>query len=99
MIFYIITQESYADLRDKIKRKWVVNIMNEQEFIEKMKDEVLDTESDLSLDMPLDKVEEWDSLSFVSFIAMAKESGFPQVNRDSVNSALTIRDLFELVKC
>ncbi len=72
--------------------------MNEQEFIEKMKDEVLDTESDISLDMPLEDVEEWDSLSFVSFIAMAKESGFTQVNRDSVNRAVTVRDLFELVK-
>lgn len=72
--------------------------MNEQEFIEKMKDEVLDTENDITLDMKLEDVEEWDSLSFVSFIAMAKESGFSQVNRDSVNSAVTIHDLFELVK-
>ena len=72
--------------------------MNEQEFLEKMKDEVLDTEADISLDMKLEDVEEWDSLSFVSFIAMAKESGFSQVNRDSVNNAVTIQDLFELVK-
>ena len=72
--------------------------MNEDEFIEKMQDEVLDTEADISLDMTLADIEEWDSLSFVSFIAMAKESGFTQVNRDSVNSAVTVRDLFELVK-
>ncbi len=72
--------------------------MNENEFIEKMQDEVLDTEADISLDMTLADIEEWDSLSFVSFIAMAKESGFTQVNRDSVNSAVTVRDLFELVK-
>ena len=72
--------------------------MNEQEFLEKMKDEVLDTEADISLDMKLEDVEEWDSLSFVSFIAKAKESGFSQVNRDSVNNAVTIQDLFELVK-
>lgn len=72
--------------------------MNEQEFIEKMKDEVLDTEDDISLDMSLENVKEWDSLSFVSFIAIAKEAGFTQVNRDSVNRAVTIRDLFELVQ-
>lgn len=72
--------------------------MKEQEFIEKMQDEVLDTEADITLDMTLADIEEWDSLSFVSFIAMAKESGFTQVNRDSVNSAVTVRDLFELVK-
>ena len=75
-----------------------VSTMNEQEFIEKMQDEVLDTEADISLDMALADIEEWDSLSFVSFIAMAKESGFTHVNRDSVNSAVTVRDLFELVK-
>lgn len=72
--------------------------MDEQDFIEKLKDEVLDTDSELSLDMALDNLDEWDSLSFVSFIAMAKESGFLQVNRDSVNRAVTVRDLFELVK-
>lgn len=72
--------------------------MSEQEFITKMQDEVLDTESDISLDMTLDDVEEWDSLSFVSFIAMAKESGFINVNRDVVNEAKTVKDLFELVK-
>ena len=72
--------------------------MTEQEFIKKMKDNVLDTENDISLDMSLENIEEWDSLSFVSFIAMAKESGFPQVNRDSVNRAVTVHDLFELVK-
>lgn len=72
--------------------------MTEQEFIEKMKDEVLDTESDISLDMPLENVEEWDSLSFVSFIAMAKEYGFTQVNRDAVKKAVTVGDLFALVK-
>lgn len=72
--------------------------MDEQDFIEKLKDEVLDTDSELSLDMALDNLDEWDSLSFVSFIAMAKESGFLRVNRDSVNRAVTVRDLFELVK-
>lgn len=72
--------------------------MDEQDFIEKLKDEVLDTDSELSLDMTLDNLDEWDSLSFVSFIAMAKESGFLRVNRDSVNRAVTVRDLFELVK-
>ena len=72
--------------------------MTEQEFIEKMRDEVLDTENDISLDMALENIEEWDSLSFVSFIAMAKESGFTQVNRAAVNEAITMGDLFALVK-
>ena len=72
--------------------------MAEQEFIEKMQEYVLDTENDISLDMALADIEEWDSLSFVSFIAMAKESGFTQVNRDAVNKAVTVGDLFTLLK-
>ncbi|ORU01365.1 hypothetical protein D081_0184 [Anaerovibrio sp. JC8] len=72
--------------------------MTEQEFIEKMQEEVLDTDSEIVLDMALTDVEEWDSLSFVSFIAMAKESGFTNVNREAVNKAVTIKDLYELVK-
>lgn len=72
--------------------------MTEQEFIEKMQEDVLDTDAELSLDMILTDVEEWDSLSFVSFIAMAKESGFTDVNREVVNEAKTVKDLFELVK-
>lgn len=72
--------------------------MTEQEFIEKMQEDVLDTDAELSLDMILTDVEEWDSLSFVSFIAMAKESGFTDVNREVVNEAKTVKELFELVK-
>lgn len=72
--------------------------MTEQEFIEKMQEDVLDTDVDITLDMALSDVEEWDSLSFVSFIAMAKESGFTNVNREVVNEAKTVKDLFELVK-
>ena len=72
--------------------------MTEKEFIEKMQEDVLDTDADITLDMVLSDVEEWDSLSFVSFIAMAKESGFTNVNREVVNEAKTVKDLFELVK-
>ncbi len=72
--------------------------MNKQEFIIKMKNDVLFTENELTFDMPLDKIPEWDSLGFVSFIAMAKESGHSQVNRNTINEAKTLGDLFVLVK-
>jgi len=71
--------------------------MTEQEFVEKIKEDVFDTERNISLDMVLKDMDEWDSLSFVSFIAMAKELGITQVTRDAVNSAVTVRDLFELL--
>ena len=72
--------------------------MTEQEFIEKMQEDVLDTDVEIALEMALADVEEWDSLSFVSFIAMAKELGFTNVNREVVNEAKTVKDLFELMK-
>ena len=72
--------------------------MTEQEFIEKMQEDVLDTDVEISLEMALADVEEWDSLSFVSFIALAKELGFTNVNREVVNEAKTVKDLFELMK-
>ena len=63
-----------------------------------MQEDVLDTDVEISLEMALADVEEWDSLSFVSFIAMAKELGFTNVNREVVNEAKTVKDLFELMK-
>ena len=72
--------------------------MTKQEFIAKMQNEVLFTEDDLSMDMVLDGLVGWDSLGFVSFLAMAKESGYLQANRKAVNEAKTIGDLFALVQ-
>ena len=46
--------------------------MTAQEFLTKMKEDVLDTEMDITLDTPLGDIEEWDSLGVVTFIAMAK---------------------------
>ena len=72
--------------------------MNEQEFIKKMQDEVLFTEDAITMDMRLDDLAGWDSLGFVSFIAIAKEAGCTHVNRDAVNKAKTVGDLFALVQ-
>ena len=44
--------------------------MSEQTFLTKMQEEVLDTEMEISMDTLLGDIEEWDSLSVVSFIAM-----------------------------
>lgn len=44
--------------------------MTENAFIEKMVD-LMDTEDELTMDTNLLDIEEWDSLSFVSFIAFA----------------------------
>ena len=42
--------------------------MTEQDFLTKMKNDVLITENDIDMDMKLENLVEWDSLGFVNFI-------------------------------
>ena len=69
----------------------------EQEFLEKMID-ILDCEQEIKMETVLKEIEEWDSLSFVSFLAMANASYGKKVIPANVKSAKTIADLFEIVK-
>ena len=72
--------------------------MSEQNFLTKMKDEVLDTEMEISMDTALGDIEEWDSLSVVSFIAMAKTACGKKVERVAIANAKTLQDLYALVQ-
>ena len=47
--------------------------MTKETFLEKMAD-ILDAEEEISFDTELSGLEEWDSLSIVSYIAMANAS-------------------------
>ena len=47
--------------------------MDGKDFLKTMKEEVLDTEMDLTMDTSLSDIEEWDSLSVVSFLAVVKK--------------------------
>ena len=69
----------------------------EKEFLEKMID-ILDCEQEITMDSILADIEEWDSLSFVSFLAMADASYGKRVIPADVKSAKTIADLFKIVK-
>lgn len=69
----------------------------EKEFLEKMMD-ILDCEQEISMKTRLNEVEEWDSLSFVSFLAMANANYGKKVVPANVKCAQTLDDLFELVK-
>lgn len=71
--------------------------MSEKEFLEKLT-EVADTESLLTLDTELASIDEWDSLSLVSFLAMAEASYGKKISIDQVRKAITVSDLFQLVK-
>ena len=69
----------------------------EKEFLEKMMD-ILDCEQEITMDSILADIEEWDSLSFVSFLAMADASYGKSVLAKDVRIAETTGDLYNLIK-
>ncbi len=68
-----------------------------EQFLEKMMD-ILDCEQDVTMETVLADLEEWDSLSLVSFMAMANAAYGKKVILADVKMAKTIEDLYELVK-
>jgi len=68
-----------------------------KDFIVKMTD-LLDTEVEISSETILSDIAEWDSLSFVAFLAMGNASYNKRISPDDVKSAKTINDLYLLVK-
>ena len=71
--------------------------MNEEIFIEKMMD-ILDAEEEITMDTQLDDVEEWDSLSVVSYVAMANTACGKKIEPKTAREAETIRDLYEFLQ-
>lgn len=71
--------------------------MNEREFLEIM-GEILDTEENLSMDLVLNDVEEWDSLSYVMFQAQMLQKAQKKMNPTDVKNAKAVRDLYNLIK-
>lgn len=68
-----------------------------EKFIEKMVD-ILDAEEEVTMESVLEDIEEWDSLSLVSYIAMANSSYGKKINASEVRKAVTVQDLYDLVK-
>lgn len=68
-----------------------------EQFLEKMAD-ILDCEQEVTMETVLADLEEWDSLSFVSFMAMVNAAYGKKVNPADVKMAKTIADLYDLVK-
>ena len=71
--------------------------MTEKDFLENMV-ELMDTEDELTMDTNLLDIEEWDSLSFVSFIAFANAQAGKKLTLDMVRSAKTVSDLYHLIE-
>lgn len=68
-----------------------------EKFIEQMID-VLDLEEEITMDSVLEDMEEWDSLSLVSFVALATSVYKKNLSTADVRKAKTVADLYELVK-
>ena len=70
--------------------------MTQDEFIEKMVD-ILDYEGELKMDTGLEDLDEWDSLSILSFLAEMGQYAKGAINATDVKKAKTIEDLFALL--
>lgn len=68
-----------------------------EQFLKKMAD-ILDCEQEVTMETVLAELEEWDSLSLVSFMAMANAAYGKKVSPADVKMAKTIADLYDLVK-
>ena len=72
-------------------------LMNKEVFIEKMVD-ILDYEDELTLETCLEDIEEWDSLSIVSYCAMANTVCGKKIEAGVVREAKTVKDLYDLLQ-
>ncbi len=70
--------------------------MTEQEFLGKMT-ELMDTETEITMDSTLADIEEWDSLSYVAYLAMCATVSDKKIQPADVKAAVTIRDLYVLL--
>jgi len=72
--------------------------MNKQEFLNKI-EEILELDSDtLKGDETLSDFEEWDSLAFLSVIAMADEEFNIVIEGDKLENIQTVSDLLSLIE-
>ena len=72
--------------------------MTKEQFLVKMQEEVLDTEQEITMESTLEELDEWDSLAFVSYIAMANTAAGKKVDRTAVQAAVTVGDLYALLQ-
>lgn len=70
--------------------------MDEKKFISEFS-ELIDTDEEITLDTNLEDIEEWDSLSYVSFVAVALSKYKVSVAKDDIKKAKTVNDLYKAV--
>ena len=70
--------------------------MTAEEFVKKLED-IMDTDVELKLSTKLADVEDWDSLSMVSFFSFCDSKLGIRLAPEQIKSAQTVEDLFKLV--
>ena len=70
--------------------------MSNEEFIERLT-ELMDTDAALDLSTKLSDVEDWDSLSMVSFFSFCNTLN-RHVTPEQIKAAQTVNDLFKLAQ-
>ena len=70
--------------------------MDSNEFIKRLV-ELMDTEAELNLSTRLADVEDWNSLSMVSFFSFCNSTLSKKISPDEIKAALTVEDLFNLI--
>ena len=71
--------------------------MTKEVFLEKFID-ILDTESEIDINTDLSDIEEWDSLSIVSFGGIVHVETGKKADMEKIKAAKTVGDLFDIVK-
>lgn len=69
--------------------------MTAEKFIAKLA-ELMDTETALDLSTKLADVEDWDSLSMVSFFSFCNTTLGKKISPEQIKAAQTVEDLFRL---
>lgn len=70
--------------------------MTEEMFLEDFI-ELLDTEDEVTMDTKLENIDEWDSLSYVSFIAICTSKYKVMVSKDEIKNSVLVSDLYKAV--
>lgn len=71
--------------------------MSEKDFLAQMMD-ILEKDEPVTMDTVLGDLEEWDSLSYVSFISMANAALGKKLTVKDLKTANTVADLYAMVK-
>ena len=65
-------------------------------FLKKVMD-ILDTEQEISAETRLDTIEEWDSLSVISLLAMVNVDYGKTMRVSDFKGAVTFQDLYDII--